>query len=341
MKQFTILLSLLLIAKSLFGQVNDAIGISKDVKKIVMQIAEEGIYTSSAIGYGGEEPKQWQRYEKLYDKASNKELIVLTDNLNPAVRCYAFQALVEKKNEATYDILVKHLKDNDTIKTLKGCIMSFELIGDFFLNLVTPGNIPENGYKLNKKELIEIDSILIFDPEIKLVSKSIILAKIEPVPVFYNRIKSLFLKDNDPNALIALSKYNKDEDKKIIIDWMKQPNENDLYYGLIAVRHFPDDSFFPLIKEIQQQELKELNYFNNSFIRELYFAIVQYKNQASKDLLENTLNTAKGKVLEHHSKFIWLALKKYPAPIFKGIKEKIKISKQEKNDFEFWLKYDM
>ena len=337
MTMIQIIITLLLISTVTFGQGNNSIVLEKEIENIVKKIADENMYKSSAVGYGGARTDQWKRFEALKKKATDEELIILTEHSNAAVRCYSFQALAERKHPETFKILLTHLKDNEIVKTFLGCILSGQTVGDFFLDVVTPQHVSLSAYKLSEKERSEIDSLLLFDSEIKLSAKSSLLQNIEPKKSYYKRIKEIFNSENNPNALIALSKFNNPNDIELIINWLKKKETDDQYYGLRAVRHFPDTSFFPYIEQIHQQEIKKPTGFNYSLIRMLYLTTVQFKSPESRKLIEETLVKAKKSTLKYHSEYIWLALKKYPYPIYKGIKEKIKISDWTKSEMEYWL----
>lgn len=327
----------LLISQLVFSQNSDSNLVTKKTEKIAEAIAKDGMYKSAGIGVAGTKPVQWNNFEKLKEVATNKELYILSNHSSSAVRCYSFQALAERKDPNTFKVLLEHLKDNQPIETFQGCILGSESVGDFFLDVVTPKYISLKAYKLTEKERSKVDSILIFDPDIELAAKSDRLQKIKPEPQYYQRIKTIYLSDNNPSALIALSKYQKDEDKELIISWLKNTDTKDQYYGLRAVRHFPDTSFFPYLNEIQQKEIKKPTGFNYSLIRMLYLTTVQYKDLKSKVLIQNTLSNAKNSTLKYHSEYIWLALTKYPDPIYSGIKESLNIPDWKKKEFEYLL----
>lgn len=322
----------------LISQVSYSQEISKRIQQVVDKIEEDNMYKSSAIGYAGERTKQWDRFVKLKKNATDEELIILTNHKSPAVKCYSFHALAERKNQKTFEILLNHLKDTDVVETFQGCIVSSQSVGDFFLDVVTPNYISLSTYKLNKVQKNTVDSILLFDAEIKLAAKSYLLESINPKAIFYTRIKEIYEKENSKSALIAISKYQKQEDKELIAKWLTKEKTNDQYYGLRAVRNFPDSCFFPFIEKIQQQEIKKPTGFNYSLIRMLYLTTVQYKDKKSRELIENTLYNAKESTLEYHSEYIWLALTKYPDPIYSGIVDTIEISDFKKSEFEYWMK---
>ena len=293
---------------------------------IVTPMADDNMYKSASIGYGAAKTKQWKRFVELKKIATDEELILLTDNDSPAVRCYAFQALIERENPATFDILLKHLTDNETIQSFQGMIVKKQQTGDFFLDL----------YGVQPDEQVKVDSILFFNPDVKLAAKSDLLQRIKPKEEYYTRLQEIAIKEKNPSALMALAKFQKKKDVSLIISWL-EGSPSDQYHGLRAVRYFANTAFFPYLKKIQQAQVKEQLIPNHNLIRALYFAVVQYKTPQGRQLIENSLHHTKGSTHKLHAKYIWLALSKYPSATYAGLKKEIKLSDFEKNTLKHWL----
>jgi len=335
MKRIIGLFILMSLVVSLSAQVN----LNPKVEKLVGAIAEGNMFMSSAVGYGGQKPQQWDNYLQLKRKASEVELIALTDHENPAVRCYAFLALTENNSAKVFDILIKHLKDSDYISTMIGCIMSQEYVGDFFLDLVING-FTEKTVILDEAQAAQIDSILLFDPAVKLAARTTLLENLEPKERYYQRIKEIYTEDGEGPALVCLAKYQRATDKNLISKQLLKADRDEQFFGLKAVRYFPHSAFFPLLQKIHQAEIAKTTGFNYYQLRMLYSAVVQYQTQESKNLLEQTLKNTTAATKQYHSEFIWLALTKYPAPVFEGMIDKIEISDFAKNKFTYWLEQE-
>jgi len=335
MKILQIIAILLVASIGCSAQANGLEKVDSKIETIVNKIAEEDTYKSSAVGIAGVEPEQWKRYRELKKLATDKELILLTDHSNGVVRTYSFQALADRKHPKTYEILKKHLKDNQRIGTYIGCIIGGKTVGDFFLEIANPQYVYDNIYKLTDQQITEIENILLHDPEVKLHARSILLESLEPIESNYKRVREIFDLENSPHALIALSKYNKKSDIEPIRSWLTKKVAKDQYYGLKAVRYFPAPDLFSNLETIHQQEIIKPTGFNYSKIRMLYLAIVQYRTPESRQLLEETVTKVKGATLKYHSKYIWLALMKYPAPIYDGLMGKIVLSESEKKQLQY------
>lgn len=224
------------------------------LEKLINEMATHNTYTGMYIGGRPVKTPQWKRFEKLKKLATEKELIALTNHSNTVVSCYAFQALAEKEHPETFFILLKHLKSNDAVSSLFGCLRYDQLVGDFFLNQVAYRQLTyKKTFRLTSQQTSIIDSILLFDPEIRLTSKSRFLKKGSPRKQFYNRIRQIYLEENNPSALIALSKFQNQKDQQFIIDWLNKKDRRDKRYGLQAVKYYPAGVFYPYLKTLHQQ----------------------------------------------------------------------------------------
>lgn len=167
-----ILLSIivLFLTLNLFGQSNfDKNKISTRTNKIVKKIEKINELMSSAVYYAGTRPKQWDNFEELEKTASKEELLELTNHPNGVVRSYSFWALSHKKDIDLFSIVKNHLQDTELINTQFGCIGGLEMVGDFFINIMTPQYVDLNSDKMNSSELTELDSLLIYQPDRKSV----------------------------------------------------------------------------------------------------------------------------------------------------------------------------
>lgn len=310
--------------------------LSPQIRNTVSKIAQDNMYKSSAIGYGGARPEQWDRFEKLKQNATDQELITLTDHKNPAVRSYAFQALAERNSNSIFEILLNHLTDTAQLQTFQGCIVSSQTVGDFFLDVVTPPYISPTAYKLNRKQRKTVDSLLLYDDNARIENRAKLLENLEIDDSNYERIRKIYMEEKDPSALVALSKFNLEQDKQFIIDWLIKTKTREQYQGLKAARNFIDDDIYAYLIKIHAQEIKKPGGFNYPLIRMLYFVLVQYQTEETRELIEMSLKT-KGATYTYHSRYIWLALEKYPNPIFEGLQKKIKMSDYALNSVKYWL----
>jgi dTDP-4-amino-4,6-dideoxygalactose transaminase len=196
MRQSTILIFAILVGLLACKGKQDKLS-SASIIEITSDIAKTNVLMGGAVGIAGERPKQWDRYDVLRSKGTDKELLALTSDTNAVVRCYAFQA------------------------------------------------------------------------------------------------------------------------KLLIEQLLKDPNRQT--DGFAAVVNFPDLSFFPVLQQTLRNEITKNNGGNNERLQWLYQAIVQYKDQPSRQLLQSVLNEAKGMQSIYHKDYLHQAIKLYPATIYDGL----------------------
>jgi hypothetical protein len=289
------------------------------LSEIVTNIAKCNVVMGSEVGYGGERPEQWDRYEALRSIATEQELLALTNDTNGVVRCYAFQALAARKTTDMFPVVIKHLSDTATIETLSGCLGRHQKAGDFFLELIERSDNDGWFFQLNEKQQDIIDSLLIFQTGHHLEARDKLLAKMQPREKYYEAIRQIATIENNELAMELLSKYRKQQDKPLIEALLKDPNTQVL--GFALVHHFPDSSFFSYIQQALENDIAEIKKNNtfNSQVGSLYQVIVQYKDQPSRKLLEFALNEIKGTPSLYNLNYMREALELYPDPIYNGL----------------------
>jgi hypothetical protein len=310
------------------------------VQNIVAQIEAGNRVESSHIGIAGSPSSQWDLYKQLKNSATTEQLIDLTDHRNGAVKCYAFHALASKRSDKLFPVLLKHLYDTSTIETQSGCIVMTELVGDYFLNVVTPNYIDLDVYKLNESERRIVDSILVNDKSILLYSKSSVLQDLKPTLENYNRIRELVIKDRNQSALITLAKYKKNEDKKLISSFFADRETQ--YSALFAVREYPDQYFFPFVKKAfeQEWEYSEQRGYDYPKWRMCYQALAKYPNPETLKMFERTLQTKDEFRYNTLCTNLMTAITKYPNKLYDHIKQRIRLPENYLNDVKEQLNYE-
>ncbi|MEO6850354.1 MAG: hypothetical protein ABI203_06335, partial [Mucilaginibacter sp.] len=225
---------------------------------IVDSIAQYNQLNSSGVGYAGIRTVQWDRYEKLSKTATLPELRELTNHKNSVVRCYAFDALTDRKDTAAFNILLGHLQDTAMVSTFIGCMISKERTGDYFLNIVKPYDSTDTGYKLSFRQKAIVDSILLFDKHIMLYAKYNLLYDLKPQAQYYNRVKEIATNGKMPVSVWTLAKYKRLEDIGIITKAFYGIESED--YAIRSVTLLPDSSFYPILIKIFEREWKEKLY---------------------------------------------------------------------------------
>ena len=100
----------------------------------------------------------------------------------------------------------------------------------------------------------------------------------------------------------------------MIKELLKDANSQEL--GFVAVKNFPDRSFYTYLEKALKDKIENSK---DGGLQELYYALVQYKDNASKQLLKYALSEAKDMQYIYHSDCLSQALREYPAKIYEGI----------------------
>ena len=261
---------------------------SKPVLELVKQIAEENVLMDSAVGGAGMRPKQYDRFEKLKNKATLKELRALTNHPNGVVRCYALQGLIlNKENSDTiFSIIKKHLNDDEIIETFSGCIMEDQLVSDVFLGYTRyPLTYVNEKPILSEKQTKDLDSLIIYNGNKRSWYRHLAIYKLAATPQNYPIVKSIAMNEGFESALVKLSEYHREEDLDFLYnqyDSLNSKNYMAVYYEIAA--NYAHPKFFPLLSGAFKDQ------FDNNFLdryekAKLYDAVASYKNNASLELL--------------------------------------------------------
>lgn len=320
---------IILISLNVSGQ-DSLIAYSPKLTRLIQEIAKENTITGSAVGFSGETPEQWKRFEKLTEIASNKELINLTDNSNGTVRCYAFHALCLRNDSSCFSILLDHLTDNEYVYTFFGCIQDGEPAGDYFFDCCYVG-FNENSFKLTDRQIEIVDSILIFNPKVQLYRKRDILKSLKPRNDYYNRIKEIVTMEKNTSAIVALARYQNPMDTLLIKEYLVSDKKYQ-YWGIYAVREYPDMVFYKELVNIFETDWQKTHY-NYPKWRILYQALAKYPNDKTIELFERTVKKKRGFKYQTLGKYLLIAIDKYPNDLYNPIREKINLDNYYKDGY--------
>jgi hypothetical protein len=305
--------------------------IRQQITSLTDSISKDNMLKSRGVGYGGVRTKQWENFEKLSTDATTEELALLTDHKNGVVRSYSFQALAGRKGFDFFPILLRHLNDTAEIRTFQGCIISSQLVGDYFLDVVTPGYVDNDLNKLTEEQKKVIDSILLFDKSIRINAKYHLLRNLKPETEFYQRVKEIATTEKSPVSILALARFQNKDDIPIMQTLFK--NENTEYYGAYAAREFPDTLFYSYLKKVFEQEWAQKLYDYPKW-RILYQALAKYPSETTYKLFERTTKTKDDFRYQTLGKYLTIAIRKYPNEIYKPLLSKIKLEKYYLDDVE-------
>ena len=103
---------------------------------------------------------------------------------------------------------------------------------------------------------------------------------------------------------------------------------------MLSIKEFPDIGFFDDFSKKLNDEIKRNSRFDYRMLKEMYQAIVQYKNKDALNLITKSLNECTPEALKHHKIYIANALKKYPNKIFNTLSDKIILTDFQRNEVD-------
>lgn len=212
-----------------------------------------------------------------------------------------------------------------------------EYAGDYFVDVVTPNYVEIDIYKLNQTEKKTLDSILLNDKSIMLSAKSSVLESLKPSSDNYARIRQLVKDDRNESALRTLAKYQKQTDKELIASFFKDDNTQSS--ALYAVREFPDEYFYHFVTNVFEQEWKQGHYDYPKW-RICYQALSKYPRPETIELFFRTTKSKDEFRYETLSKYLLIAITKYPNKLYDPIKAKIKLSSYQIDEIKDELEND-
>jgi len=299
-----------------FGQFPfDKTKISRQTEVIVSKIAKNNELMGSAVYYAGIRPAQYDNFAELQNRATQEELLELTNHPNGVVRCYSFWALTYKPSANLLPIVLAHIVDTASVNTQFGCIGSREKVGDFFINLVTPQYVDLNSKKLTTAEYDYLDSVLVYTPN-KLYAKENAINRTKQNEKSYERVRELVLTENNQSALVTLAKFKREEDIPLILNNRSKGERYDqLFFTYKAISEFPDNAFLPLLKKSLYEAIDKGSW--STEWRELYKAIASFKNDTALQLLKIPFTQTKHEnIRQYHIDFIFGAVQEFYTPIY-------------------------
>lgn len=128
------------------------------LKTIVDKIAKINEVQEEHVG--GYESRNFKNFKQLKEIATTEELVLLTDNKNATVACYASWALADKSYPKLSVIFNKFIKHDRQVETFSGCLKSQEYISSQLYHRYW--KYIDDIKKPTDKILIQLDSIVLY-----------------------------------------------------------------------------------------------------------------------------------------------------------------------------------
>ena len=268
------------------------------IEELVEKIAESDYLEDSFITSIGQISIIYAYFKHLIKRVSVQKLEELSNHPNYIVQCYAFVGLTHRGSKNLFKIVLSklHISNNMKIRGLgyRGRIK----VADFFLNEGIPF-LTEEQSDMIVDESLNNNYDFLFLPEY--------FRNIFPEEKNYERIKKCVVEYRNIDALVAIAKFQKENDINIIKDFSQHEPSQFLW----AVEHFPHLSFWKDLMDIHEKSLKGID-GNSPNNRNLYRTIAVYHNSEALEVLTSTFDRITDDyLLNSYAHIVFLAVRDY------------------------------
>lgn len=240
---------------------------------------------------------------KIDTLATNKEIENLAcGHASPVVRLYMYQLLLKRDLGSCIDIAIRQIRDTSavTVDDTSGFISYYDYYPDRTSNVRI--NLLTNFYK--GRNLAALDSVLLYSYGIKdILYYKQLFKKIPAKPEYYNVIRRHYVDYGNDYALIALAKYRKEQDRKLINDALSGCGQKPVPYGfdslrdiaLYAVSEWPDDYYIDALKRFCNDYLFDEYVSFGKTLRLLFKALIAYDDGWSRMLISKSIDFMKSR----------------------------------------------
>lgn len=231
---------------------------------------------------------------------------------SPTLRCYAFGALLRKDKESIFKILAGRLNDTEQVRVVVGEEIRVMNVADFMINSALPKFTDNYVGTLTIEEVIRLDSMLLYTPNSLQATKRM-LQRLIPEENYYERVKTLAIKREPLEALVALARYRNPKDIPIFLANTGSPSTL-----LQVVNIFPDRAFIPFLTEYGDKYIG--NEDIDGVLSPYFNAVAKYQSEWSVNVLSKYLeDDGQRGYNKRVARRIFEAFSKYPCGAYDGL----------------------
>ena len=134
---FNFIFTFFILASLHFNLMAQTVTLRPEIEVIVGELEKGNKIETSTIGFAGLPSSLWAEYNMLVEKATHEELLLLLQHKNPAVRCYAFQALVVLKDKNLRSLAENFNNDTASVMIIMGCVISKITVQQFCHDIIS------------------------------------------------------------------------------------------------------------------------------------------------------------------------------------------------------------
>ncbi|MQP52472.1 MULTISPECIES: hypothetical protein [unclassified Flavobacterium] len=268
--------------------------------------------------------------ESVIESYNENELITILDKNNDFKKLVAFYYIVGINEQKSIEILLKNI-NNPKVITFNMPDFYESTFGDE-LTRITFHKMKENKSS-NYDDFVKfIENLILNDANSNSIFKAGLIKNLEIIEKNHELLRKIAKEKKFPESIIQLAKFKNKNDIEIIINYLMDEKYN--VYGIKAVQNFPNNSFLPYLIKIFKKDWKE-RYFNFPKWRTLYQTLTFYPDSPEiHEAFKKTISTRNKKKRKYLSKYLDIALIKYPNPKFEVYKNSLNYNR---NDYLFDL----
>lgn len=126
------------------------------IQRIVTKLSKEKtLHLGAPVGFAGipeKNNKYYKLYQKLSSKATDKELVTLTNDNSKTVVLYSFLILYSRNYSDLKQVFLKNIKDTSDVWIAGGCTGSIARVNTFMLRQLNPAYMDSRQPYLSQEE---------------------------------------------------------------------------------------------------------------------------------------------------------------------------------------------
>lgn len=296
----------------------DSTSSSTPLDTIIEALVRDGIESEpfgECGGYGCILPEeQWQSYVRFRAAAADTDLIALLEHDNPVVIGYAFRALVDRNHPSVFDIVLGRLNDTTIVRVYSACLLMDMAVADYMIMAIKEIEFDSQSV-LTTAQRATIDSLLLYTPNLRFWNRRSMLNKLKPKADDHPRLRQLVIEEGESNALVALARHRRPEDRPPILAAIRSSERNLVFIGFDAVDAFPDESFYDDLVSIFRRHLASDVALHYEFER-VCSTLAGYPRSSTVSLFRDALREPSAWSRDEIIEFVSAAVTTHRHPIF-------------------------
>lgn len=262
----------------------------------------------------GNVPRCWVHTQTLARHADDKTLNkIARENNSSVVKAIAGRILIGRKSDLAIPLVFDILHNKNSFLICYGDVCEHDNVANFLIEELFKNNL------VSEQDSLRLVDSLLFAPDLRhLKRRAKLLESLPAENQYYSIVKRMYVEEHDGDALIALARFQREEDTVYVLENLRKYRLSDddwIYYwyttsksagvdyhyqkrnltecALLAVAEWPHEQFKPLLSEIRDSFLYPILLHNTSRSRYFFSALMAYRSPWALDMIEQTFEMIK------------------------------------------------